>query len=75
MLNVVNSNLSTWGGLWMKLHEKCEYLIDVALRFSLIQIHLDLKSGLDFTSKPRVNWDGCGLTNQIDNMKILIKFK
>jgi hypothetical protein len=59
----------------MKLHEKCEYVIDVALRLSLIQIHLDLKSGWDFTFKPRINWDGCDLTNQKDNMKKLIKFK
>jgi hypothetical protein len=59
----------------MKLHEKCEYVTDVALRLSLIQIHLDLKSGWDLTSKPRINWDGCDLTNEIDNMKILIKFK
>jgi hypothetical protein len=27
-----------WGKLWMELHEKCEYGIDLALKFILIKI-------------------------------------
>jgi hypothetical protein len=29
------------GGLWMKLHERSEYEIDLALRLSLIKIHFN----------------------------------
>jgi hypothetical protein len=36
------------GGLWMKLHESNEYGIGLVLRFSSIEIHLDLEFGQDW---------------------------
>ncbi len=39
----------------MKLHERSEYEIDLALRLSLIKINFNLKFGQDFTFGPRIN--------------------
>jgi hypothetical protein len=36
------------GQLWMKLHESNQYRIGLVLRFSSIEIHLDLESGQDW---------------------------
>jgi hypothetical protein len=34
-------------GLWMKLHKKCQYMIDLTLRLNLVKIHLDLEFDQD----------------------------
>jgi hypothetical protein len=46
-------------------------MIDLALKLSLIIIHLNLEIGCDLDQKPigMEVWDGCGLDNQIDDMK------
>ncbi len=56
----------------MKLHERSEYEIDLALRLSLIKTHFNLKFGQDFTFGPRINWDGMDVV-YTKNMKISIK--
>ncbi len=37
----------------MKLHDRCEYVIDLTFRLIIVKIHLNLKSNQDFTYEPK----------------------
>jgi hypothetical protein len=41
--------------LWMKLHERFQYKIDLTLRFNFIKIDLNLELGWNFTFWPITN--------------------
>lgn len=78
--NEICSNPHIQRGLWMKFHERCEYVIDLTFRLIIVKIHLNLKSNQDFTCEPKnqLGWTftlNVAETNQIDDMKILIKCK
>jgi hypothetical protein len=51
--NEIYSNLHIQRGLWMKLHDRCEYVIDLTFRLIIVKIHLNLKSNQDFTYEPK----------------------
>jgi hypothetical protein len=46
------------GGLWMKLHERCDYNIDLALRLNFIK-KFHLKCDQNFTSESKIDWGEC----------------
>lgn len=78
--NEIYSNPHIQRGLWMKFHERCEYVIDLTFRLIIVKIHLNLKSNQDFRCEPKnqLGWTfnlNVAETNQIDDMKILIKCK
>jgi len=47
MIRVYDLNLHVRVSLWMKLHKKCQYMIDLTLRLNLVKIQMDLEFDQD----------------------------